>query len=74
MAIPYFFIPPPYPRRTARVPLIKIFPHPLEAAQRGGIFEQYGFILLLVVLAAVAAFATLGGNIAAFITNIANMF
>ena len=56
------------------VRLFKIFRLPLEAAQRGGIFEQYGFILLLVVLAAAAAFATLGGNIAAFITNIANMF
>jgi hypothetical protein len=56
------------------VRLFKIFRLPLEAAQRGGIFEQYGFILLLVVLAAVAAFATLGGNIASFITGIANMF
>jgi hypothetical protein len=56
------------------VRLFKIFRLPLEAAQRGGIFEQYGFILLLVVLAAAAAFATLGGRIAEFITNVANMF
>jgi hypothetical protein len=56
------------------VRLFKIFRLPAGASQRGGIFEQYGFILLLVVLAAVAAFATLGGNIAGFITGIANMF
>jgi hypothetical protein len=56
------------------VRLFKIFRLPADASQRGGIFEQYGFILLLVVLAAVAAFATLGGNIASFITGIANMF
>ena len=56
------------------VKLFRIFRIPGEAAQRGGIFEQYGFILLLVVLAAAGAFALLGNNIAAFITNIANMF
>jgi hypothetical protein len=56
------------------VRLFKIFRLPAGASQRGGIFEQYGFILLLVVLAAVAAFATLGFNIASFITGIANMF
>lgn len=54
--------------------LFRLFGLPLEAAERGGVFEQYGFILLLVVLAAVGAFALLGSNIASFITNIANMF
>jgi len=56
------------------VRLFRLFGLPAEAAQRGGIFEQYGFILLLVVLAAAAAFMLLGQNIAAFITNVANQF
>lgn len=54
--------------------LFRIFGLPSEAAERGGIFEQYGFILLFVVLAAAGAFALLGSNIASFISSIANMF
>ncbi|GBD18984.1 hypothetical protein HRbin27_01485 [bacterium HR27] len=53
--------------------LFRLFGLP-EVAERGGIMEQYGFILLLVVLAAAGAFALLGANIASFITGIANMF
>ncbi|WP_322798302.1 hypothetical protein [Thermoflexus sp.] len=56
------------------VKLFRLFGLPAEAAQRGGIFEQYGFILLLVVLAAVGAFALLGANVANFVNFIANMF
>lgn len=54
--------------------LFRWFGLPADAAERGGIFEQYGFILLLVVLAAVGAFTLLGNRISAFITSIANMF
>lgn len=64
----------PTPEEAAMRKLFKVFGLPMEAAERGGIFEQYGFILLLVVLAAVGAFALLGANIAGFINGIANMF
>jgi len=69
--MPSFFIPH---QEVDMRKLFRLFGLPLEAAERGGVFEQYGFILLLVVLAAVGAFALLGSNIASFITNIANMF
>lgn len=47
----------------------------VHAARRpAGIFEQYGFVLLLVVLAAVGAFTLLGNQISAFISRVARMF
>lgn len=39
-----------------------------------GVFEQYGFVLLLVVLAGVGAFTLLGNQISAFISRVARMF